>query len=130
MFQKAGPLAAHEKWFVGNKVVLNQYCCPGLFFSSLLSTNIMLSNLATRGRTALVTVLRSVSKEQDISVDVFFKLFDAQFKQFYCTVQKYGEWENCYILENVHLYAMNKFLRVGPTDFHPECDDIWCYRTV
>ena len=64
VFRKGGPLAAHEKWFIVNKqlLVVNQYCYLGLIFSSSLSTNIMLSNLATRGRTALViTVLRSVS---------------------------------------------------------------------
>ena len=65
---------AHEKCFIGNKqlLVVNQYCYIGLFFSSSLSTYIMLLNLATGGRTALVTVLRSVSKVQALSVDVFF----------------------------------------------------------
>ena len=67
VFRKGGPLAAHEKWFIENKLLLvvNQYYYVSLIFSSSLSTNVLLSNLATRGRTALVTVLRSVSKVQN-----------------------------------------------------------------
>ena len=114
VFRKGGPLAAHEKWFIGNNqlLVVNQYCYLGLIFSSTLSSNIMMSNLAVRGRTALVTVLKALAKVQNISTDVFFKLFDAQIQ----TILLYGAemWgmENCNVLENVHLYAMKKCLRV------------------
>ena len=51
VFQKGGPPAAQEKWFIGNKqlLVVNQYCYLGLIFSSSLSSNLMLSNLAIEG---------------------------------------------------------------------------------
>ena len=48
----------------------------------------------------MVTVPKSLSNVQDISTDVFLKLFDAQIL-LYCS--EIWEMENCHILENVHL---------------------------
>ena len=60
----------------------------------------------------VLTVLTSVSKVQDISVDVFFKLFDAQTQTNLLYGAEIWGMENCHILEKVHLYEMKKCLRV------------------
>ena len=60
----------------------------------------------------VLTVLRLVSKVQDISVDVFLKLFDAQIQTNLLYGAEIWGMENCHILENAHLYAMKKCLRV------------------
>ena len=80
VFRKGGHLAAHEKWFIGNKqlLVVNQYCYLGLIYSSTLSSNIMMTNLAARSRTASVMVLRYLVKLQNISTSVLFKILDTQ----------------------------------------------------
>ena len=63
----------------------------------------MLSTLAITWRSALVTVLKSLSNVQDISTDVFLKLFDAQIQTILLYCSEIWEMENCHILENVHL---------------------------
>jgi len=68
-----GHIANHEMWFLGNQLleVVTKYKYLGLYFSTKLSSNVMLSDLANRAKIALSRVQRSLRKLVYVTPDVF-----------------------------------------------------------
>ena len=64
VFRKGGYLAAHEKWFCGkNRIeVVNAYKCLGLYFTTKLRFSTACSDLAARGKRAVMGILSVLYK--------------------------------------------------------------------
>ena len=80
VFRKGGYLAAHEKWFCGkNRVaVVNAYKYLGLYFTTKLRFSTACSDLAARGKRAVMGILSVLYKFDNQSIKLFGKLFDSK----------------------------------------------------
>jgi len=110
-----GHIANHEKWILGNQLleVVTKYTYLGLYFSTKLSSNVMLSDLATRAKIALSRVQRSLRKLVYVTPDVFFKVFDAQIQPILLYGSEIWGLDTCHLIEIVHLSALKQYLNVS-----------------
>lgn len=115
VFRLGGHLAYHEKWHIGDDrlEVLNNYKYLGMMFSTKLCTNTALQDLANRAKSAATKIIRTMHKLNSISCDIFFKLFDSQVQPILLYASEVWGMESCDIIENVHLFALKKFLNVS-----------------
>ena len=117
VFRKGGFLGRYERWIYGSSeiTVVNSYKYLGIYFSTKLSFKYACEDLANRAKKALLRILCVIYKLECNSVQLYFKLFDAQVQP----VVQYGAeiWglgTAAQNIENVHLFAMKKFLGVEP----------------
>ena len=115
VFRKGGYLAAREVWFYGNSemTVVNSYKYLGIYFSTRLSFRYACEDLVSRAKRTLLCVMTKLYRINNSTFNVFFKLFDAQIQP----VVQYGAeiWGLdgvSSVVENIHLFAMKKFLGV------------------
>ena len=79
VFRKGGDLGARERWiYDGVMPAVNVYKYIGIYFSTKLSFVSACRDLASRAKNALVCVLQDLYLLNNDSLEVFFKLFDAQ----------------------------------------------------
>ena len=80
VFRKGGYLAAHEKWFCGkNRIeVVNAYKYLGLYFTTKLRFSTACSDLAARGKRAVMGILSVLYKFGNQSMKLLGKLFDSK----------------------------------------------------
>ena len=115
VFRKGGYLSIREKWTYNGLVmpVVNVYKYLGIYFSTKLSFSFACSDLASRGKRALLTIMQKLSSLENQSFDLFVKLFDCQIQPIILYGAEiwglYGAADNC---EDVHLFALKKFLGV------------------
>jgi hypothetical protein len=93
--------------------VVNAYKYLGIFFSTKLSFSFACRDLACKAKKGLLCIMHRLRSYNNYSVDVFFKLFDAQIQ----SVLQYGSeiWgldKAALYCEKVHLFAMKKFVFV------------------
>jgi hypothetical protein len=121
VFRKGGYLAARERWYYGNErvLVVNAYKYLGIYLSTRLSFGYACNDLMARAKKAIISILQSMYRFQNNSVDLFIKLFDTQVQP----IIQYGAeiWgmEKGKEIEKVHMFAMKRFLFVHsktPTD--------------
>ena len=102
VFRKGGYLAAREKWFYGNSEmkVVNSYKYLGIVFTTRLSFTYACQELTSKGKNALLSIINKLCKLEQNSLEIFFKLFDAQVQP----IVQYGAeiWgidESCSVIE-------------------------------
>ena len=80
VFRKGGYLAAHEKWFYGKTriEVVNAYKYLGLYFTKKLRFSTACSDLAARGKRAVMGILSVLYKFCNQSMKPFGKRFDCK----------------------------------------------------
>ena len=115
VFRKGGYLGERERWFFNGTVmpVVNAYKYLGIYFSTKLSFSAACKDLASKAKKALLFVIQRLRHYKNSNFDVFIKIFDTRI----LPIMQYGSdvWgldkaaEQC---ENVHLYALKKFLFV------------------
>jgi hypothetical protein len=114
VFRKGGYLAKKEKWFYGREriSVVGAYKYLGIYFTTKISFTHACQDLVCKAKRAVLSILRSMYKFQNDSVEVFFRLFDKQVEP----IVQYGSeiWgiEKGNEIEKLHLFAMKKFLHV------------------
>ena len=117
VFRKGGYLAERERWYYGRDRinVVNTYKYLGIYFSTGLSFTFACQDLSARAKKAVVAILNSMRKFQNNSINILFKLFDAQVQP----IIQYGAeiWgiDKGKDIEHVHLFAMKRFLFVSGT---------------
>ena len=117
MFRKGGYLAAHEKWLCGkNRIgVVNAYKYLGLYFTTKLRFSTACSDLAARGKRAVMGILSVLYKFDNQSMKPFGKLFDSKVQPvllYAAEIWGLGD-DYCYQIENPHMFALKRFLGVG-----------------
>ena len=86
----------------------------GVFFSTRLSFNYALEDLASRAKKATILILKTLWSLDEHSPSIFFKLFDCQVQP----ILSYGSevWAvlaNLQIIEKIHLFALKRFLCIS-----------------
>ena len=115
VFRKGGYLSTREHWKLNNREILvtNAYKYLGIYFSTKLSFTATCKDLAAKAKRAVICLLRTFNRLNISSVQLFFKMFDAQIQP----ILLYGSevWgldkarDN---IEKVHLFTMKKLLGV------------------
>ncbi|RUM93601.1 MAG: hypothetical protein DSZ28_07615 [Thiothrix sp.] len=115
VFRLGGHLAHHEKWYVGNTrlEVVNEYKYLGMMFSTKLCTNTSLSDLALRGKSAAIQIIRTLFKLGTVSPEIWFKMFDAQVQPTLLYGAEIWGLSCSDIIESVHLFFMKRYLNVS-----------------
>ena len=115
VFRGGGHIAAHERWYIGDEKLetVNEYKYLGMTFSTKLSTNVALTELAGRAKAAVCQIFRSLRKLVWVSPEVFTKIFDAQVQPILLYAAEVWGSEDCNIVEKVHVYALKQFLNVA-----------------
>ena len=115
VFRNGGYLSSKERWFYGSECmsVVNTYKYLGVFFSTKLSFSYTCSDLISKGKKAVLGILKTLNTLKCNSVHVFFKMFDTQVQ----SIVQYGSeiWgldKAAQDIEKVHTFAMKKFLCV------------------
>ena len=115
VFRKGGYLAARERWFFGGDLikVVNAYKYLGIYFSTKLSFSYACQDLMARAKKATLSILQTMYRFENSSIDVFCRLFDAQVQP----ILQYGAeiWgmEKGVEIEKIHIFAMKRFLKVN-----------------
>ena len=116
VFRKGGYLGVRERWsYNGLRMpVVNIYKYLGIYFSTKLSFTAACKDIASRGKRALVYIMRKLSVLDNHSLELFLKIFDSQVQP----IMQYGSeiwglYDSASHCENVHLFALKKFLGVS-----------------
>ena len=132
VFRKGGYLAAHEKWFCGkNRIeVVNAYKYLGLYFTTKLRFSTACSDLAARGKRAVMGILSVLYKFDNQSMKLFGKLFDSKVQPVLLYAAEIWGLEDdyCYQIEKNHMFALKKVSWGGSNDTKQY--DIWRYCKV
>ena len=115
VFRKGGFLAANERWKYGNEKleVVNSYKYLGLHFTTKLSLNSSVQELATKAKSRTVQILRCLWRLGNAPRDVFFKLFDAQVTPVLLYGAEIWGFQRFDIIEKAHLFACKRYLNVA-----------------
>ena len=115
VFRKGGYLGARERWFYGGESVevVNAYKYLGIYFSTRLSFTVACRDLVARAKNAVIRILKILYKFENNSVNVFFKLFDAQVQPIFQYGAEIWGLDKCNDIEKVHIFAMKRFLQVS-----------------
>ena len=116
VFRKGGYLSVRERWSYNGLTmpVVNIYKYLGIYFSTKLSFTAACKDIASRGKRALVYIVRKLSALDNQSLELFLKIFDSQVQP----ILQYGSeiwglYDAASQCENVHLFALKKFLGVS-----------------
>ena len=115
VFRKGGYLAARESWtYNGTKMpVVNVYKYLGIYFSTRLSFNVACKDLASRGKKALLTIIKRLSILNNNSLGLFLKIFDSKIQPILLYgAEIWGLQPAVVHCEAVHLFALKRFLGV------------------
>ena len=106
VFRKGGYLARNEFWTFGETAIefVNAYKYLGLYFSTKLSTSVMVSELVTKAKMKVNLMFKSLWKFGHIPYAVFVKILDCQILP--CIL--YGAE-----IERVHVFALKRYLNVA-----------------
>jgi len=112
--RKGGYIGSKEKWYIGDHVLetTNEYKYLGKLITTKLSTNVALSDLASRGKAAAAQICKSLRKLALVTPDVFFRIFDTKVQPILLYSSEIWGLESCEIIENVHMFALKQFLNV------------------
>ena len=115
IFRQGGYIAAKENWYYKSErlTVVNCYKYLGLYLSTKLSFSKALDDMASRGRNAVISIIRTLWK-LNFSPFIFFKMFDAQVKPIIMYGAEIWGLTSYKPVENVHTFALKKLLNVSP----------------
>ena len=123
VFRKGGYLAAREKWLYGRITmpVVNIYKYLGIYFSTKLSFTGACSDLASRGKNALLCIMHKLYFLNNNSLEIFLKIFDSKIQPIMLYgAELWGLDKAANLCEKVHLFGLKRFLDVDrrtPNDF-------------
>ena len=112
VFRKGGFLGANEIWRYGNDVieVVNCYKYLGLHFTTKLSLNQTVNELATKAKARTAQVLKCLWRLGSVHSEVFFKIYDAQIFPVLIYGSEIWGYQRFDAIEKAHLFA-NPFAR-------------------
>jgi len=115
VFRLGGPLAKHEKWYLGTEKVevVNEYKYLGNMFSTKLCTNTVLSDLACRARASVMQIMKALRKLGHMTPDIFYKILDTQIQPMLLYGAEIWGLDDCNIIEGIHLFALKYFMNVS-----------------
>ena len=94
--------------------VVNRYKYLGIYFSTKLSFTAACKDLASRGKRVLVCIMQKLSALDNRSLELFLKIFDSQIQPvIQYGAEIWGLYDAARFCENVHLFALKKFLGVS-----------------
>ena len=115
VFRRGGFLARGEKWFLDRirLEVVNSYRYLGFTFTTKLSDNVALDNVATKAKQKTVSLFKMMWTLHNRKPDVFFKLFDAQIQPSLLYASELWGFKKQISVERAHLFACKRFLNVS-----------------
>ena len=115
VFRNGGNLARREKWtYKGTSLeVVNGFHYVGLLLTTQMSLNGMVSDIALKGKKAMVSIFSTLSAYGNLSKTVFFKLFDVKIAPILFYGAELWGTKMYDSLERVHRYACKRFLNVS-----------------
>jgi hypothetical protein len=115
VFRKGGFLKASEKWYYGDEQVtaVNCYKYLGIHFTSRLSLNQSVKELAIKAKAKTSQLFRCLWKLGQIPRDVFFKIYDAQIVPILLYGAELWGYQRYDVIERTHLFACKRFMNVG-----------------
>ena len=114
-FRRGGYLGRNEKWYYGNEKIetVNSYKYLGYTFTTKLSTEAALSEVAGKAKNKVISIFKALYKIGKIDIKVFFHLFDCQVKPMLLyAAEIWGNTKES-ITEKVHMFAARKLLGVS-----------------
>ena len=114
IFRKGGHIAAHERWFINGNVleVVNDYKYLGYKFTTKMSSNIAMVELASRGKAAAVQINKMLKRLSYVVPDLYFKIFECQVQPILLYASEVWGLSKCNVIETVHLYSLKQFMNV------------------
>ena len=111
-FKKGGRLSRHEKWtYMNHDVeVVNRFCYVGLTFTSQWPLNKMVSELCTKGKRTLTSILHALYKNGQMPKSMFFKIFDTKISPQLCYGSEIWGMNTYNELERCQYYACKRFM--------------------
>ena len=114
-FRLGGHIAEHERWYYkGQKLeVVSSYRYLGVTLSTKLCTNSILTDLASRGRVAVLRMMRSLRQLVHIAPNVLNTIFDVQIQPILLYGAEIWGVDDCKAIEAIHLLALKQYLNVS-----------------
>ena len=114
IFRKGGHIAAHERWSIDGNIleVVNEYKYLGCKFTTKMSSNIAMVELASRGKAAAVQINKMLKKLDYVVPDLFFKILEGQVQPILLYACEVWGLNKCNVIETVNLYSLKQFLNV------------------
>ena len=115
VFRNGDKLAANEKWHIGTADlnVVSEYTYLGIVMSTRLSSTCIQNRLATRARSAVAKIDKSLRHLHDLELEVLTNIFDTQVKPILLYgAEVWGMCNDTSVIENVHLNALKRSLNV------------------
>ena len=115
VFRKGGRLSKREKWFLDGQLleVVNQYKYLGFVFTTKLSIEITLDDLAVRGKRKGIQVLRVLWSLYNMQTRVFTNLLDAQVQSSLLYASEIWGLYDSTKVERTHTFICKKYLGLG-----------------
>ncbi|RUM94910.1 MAG: hypothetical protein DSZ28_00750, partial [Thiothrix sp.] len=112
VFRRGGHMAKREKWWLnGTELeIVNSYKYLGYIFSTKLSINAALEDIAVKGKLKTVQILKVMWSLHSINTAVFLKLFDAQVQSTLLYGSEIWGMKSQDKIEKVHIFACKKFM--------------------
>ena len=114
IFRRGGYIGRTERWHYGNEKIetVNSYKYLGYTFTTKLSTETALSEVAGKAKSKVISIFRALYKIGKIDINVFFHLFDSQVKPMLLYASEIWGNSKESITEKVHMFAARKLLGV------------------
>ena len=114
IFRRGGYIGRTERWYYGRERIetVNSYKYLGYTFTTKLSTEAALSEVAGKAKSKVISIFKALYKIGKIDINIFFHLFDCQVKPMLLYASEV--WGNTKetITEKVHMFAARKLLGV------------------
>ena len=114
IFRRGGYIGRTERWHYGREKIetVNSYKYLGYTFTTKLSTEAALSEVAGKAKNKVINIFKALYKIGKIDIKVFFHLFDCQVKPMLLyAAEIWGNTQET-ITEKVHMFAARKLLGV------------------
>ena len=115
IFRRGGYIGRNEHWYYGNQKIetVNSYKYLGYTFTTKLSTEVALSEVAGKAKNKVISIFKALYKIGKIDIKVFFHLFDSQVKPMLLYAAEIWGNSKESITEKVHMFAARKLLGVS-----------------
>ena len=112
VFRRGGHLAFGERWYLDGKQleVVNQYKYLGFVFTTRLSIQSTLDDIAIRGKQKGVHILRALWRVRSTNTKVFTNLFDTQVLATLMYGSEIWGLQKCHKIERTHTFVCKKFM--------------------
>ena len=114
IFRRGGYIGRTERWNYGREKIetVNSYKYLGYIFTTKLSTETALAEVAGKAKSKVISIFRALYKVGKIDINVFFHLFDSQVKPMLLYASEIWGNSKETITEKVQMFAARKLLGV------------------